>query len=45
MVREYMTELYEPAHASHLRMRKADYSPEYAKEPGGTPAFARSGTA
>ena len=26
MVREYMTELYEPAHTSHLRMQKADYS-------------------
>jgi starch phosphorylase len=26
MVHEYMTELYEPAHSSHLRMRKADYT-------------------
>src|SRR5450755_2172446 len=26
MVHEYMTELYEPAHSGHLRMRKADYS-------------------
>jgi starch phosphorylase len=26
MVREYMTELYEPAHSSHLRILKADYS-------------------
>jgi starch phosphorylase len=26
MVHEYMTELYEPAHTTHLRMRKADYA-------------------
>ena len=26
MVHEYMTELYEPAHSGHLRMRKADYA-------------------
>jgi starch phosphorylase len=26
MVHEYMTELYEPAHTAHLRMRKADYA-------------------
>jgi starch phosphorylase len=26
MVRQYMTELYEPAHTSHLRILKADYS-------------------
>ena len=26
MVREYMTELYEPAHSSHLRILQADYS-------------------
>jgi starch phosphorylase len=26
MVHEYMTELYEPAHTVHLRMRKADYA-------------------
>ena len=26
MVHEYMTELYEPAHCGHLRMRKADYA-------------------
>ena len=26
MVREYMTELYEPAHSSHLRIFQADYS-------------------
>jgi starch phosphorylase len=26
MVHEYMTELYEPAHSGHLRMRKADYT-------------------
>jgi len=26
MVHEYMTELYEPAHSAHLRMRKADYA-------------------
>jgi starch phosphorylase len=26
MVHEYMTELYEPAHSSHLRMRKADFT-------------------
>ena len=26
MVHEYMTELYEPAHSSHTRMRQADYA-------------------
>ena len=26
MVHEYMTELYEPAHSGHLRMRKGDYA-------------------
>jgi starch phosphorylase len=26
MVHEYMTELYEPAHSAHLRMRKSDYA-------------------
>jgi len=26
MVHEYMTELYEPAHLAHLRMRKGDYA-------------------
>ncbi|MEO8593252.1 MAG: alpha-glucan family phosphorylase [Candidatus Solibacter sp.] len=26
MVHEYMTELYDPAHIAHLRMRKADYA-------------------
>ena len=26
MVHEYMTELYDPAHSGHLRMRKADYA-------------------
>jgi starch phosphorylase len=26
MVHEYMTELYEPAHLGHLRMRKGEYS-------------------
>ncbi len=26
MVREYMTELYEPAHVNHLRMQQADYA-------------------
>jgi starch phosphorylase len=44
MVREYMTELYEPAHLSHLRILKTDYA-WYAKERVGTRAFARSGIA
>ena len=33
MVHEYMTELYEPAHSGHLRMRAADYSLSARKSP------------
>jgi starch phosphorylase len=31
MVHEYMTELYDPAHSAHLRMRKNDYALSHEK--------------
>jgi glucan phosphorylase len=31
MVHEYMTELYEPAHLGHLRMRQANYQLSHEK--------------
>ena len=44
MVREYMTELYEPAHCQHLRLQQANYAAVREKAALERGAFARSGT-
>ena len=44
MVREYMTELYEPAHCQHLRLQQGNYAAGSRKAALERGAFARSGT-